>query len=101
MSAPHLANALLLGLTFGTMVTLTAARPARAQVIRPDSQSVVRPERAQEPGSTECSGEKCRQPPERRRSVAPPENPCRGHNPELGPPCASPQRFHISQVRPN
>jgi hypothetical protein len=91
MSAPHLASGLLLGLTFGTMVTLTAAQPAGAQDIRPDSQSVVGPERVQEPGSTECSGEKCRN-PERRRSVPPPEKPCRGHNPELGPPCASPQR---------
>jgi hypothetical protein len=94
MWIPQFSTAVRIGVTFGTMVwvPLTAARPAGAQELPPEAQTVIKPERApSEPGSMECRGNKCRQ-PERPQRATPPETPCRGHNPELGPPCASPQR---------
>ena len=77
--------------TVGLMVvTLTAGRPVGAQELRPEVPRAVTPEtgRPDLRLKEECRGVDC---PQRKRTPLPPEHSCRGHNPELGPPCASRQ----------
>jgi hypothetical protein len=96
MRVPHLVTALLLGITFFVPICVVSAIPAVAENTLPAAKSVDVPEKVQVPRTTECIGKKCRKLAHkrvlRRRSPPPIENPCPPHNPEQGPPCATPQR---------
>jgi hypothetical protein len=96
MRVPHLVSAFLLGIISFAVIGLTSAIPAVAENILPASKSLDVPEKVQVPRTAECIGKKCRKLAHkrvlRRRSPPPIENPCPPHNPEQGPPCATPQR---------
>ncbi len=96
MRVPYLLSAFLLGITSFAVVDLTSVIPAVAENTLPNSKTVDVPEKVHMPRTAECIGKKCRKSAHkrvpRRRSAPSIENPCPPHNPEQGPPCATPQR---------
>lgn len=92
MRVSYLLSAFLLGIISFAVIGLTSAIPAVAENTLPASKSLDVPEKVQVPRTAECIGKKCRKRVLRRRSPPPIENPCPPHNPEQGPPCATPQR---------